>query len=92
MKPLINNIKSYSEPQVHEQLLMMVDPSYECKQESETEENQSIKSSRTLQIGRLNKPSKLVIKNSNYQLAERSPDPLSTRSSQKRTSSTIKNS
>lgn len=57
------------------------------KQESEpSEENQSIKSTRTL---RITKPKKIVIEKSTFKLAEKSPGPLSTRSSVKRTSLSI---
>ncbi|CAD8170238.1 unnamed protein product [Paramecium octaurelia] len=92
MTPLLTNLKQYNEQQVHEHLLMIVDSPHDniLKQESEpSEENQSIKSTRT---SRISKPKKLFIEKSTFKLAEKSPCPLSTRSSQKRTASSIKNS
>ncbi|CAD8070650.1 unnamed protein product [Paramecium sonneborni] len=89
MTPLLTNLKQYNEQQVHEHLLMIIDSPHETiiKQESEpSEENQSIKSLR------ISKPKKIVIEKSTFKLAEKSPGPMSTRSSQKRTSSLIKNS
>ncbi|CAD8093989.1 unnamed protein product [Paramecium primaurelia] len=92
MAPLLTNLKQYNEQQVHEHLLMIVDSPHDTniKQESEpSDENQSTKSTRTL---RNIKPKNIHIEKSTFKLAEKSPGPLSTRSSQKRTSSSIKNS
>ncbi|CAK56940.1 unnamed protein product (macronuclear) [Paramecium tetraurelia] len=92
MSPLLTNLKQFNEQQVHEHLLMIVDSPQDTvlKQESEpSEENQSIKSTRTL---RISKPKKIVIEKSTFKLAEKSPGPLSTRSNQKRTSLSIQHS
>ncbi|CAK79069.1 unnamed protein product (macronuclear) [Paramecium tetraurelia] len=84
MTPLLTNVKQYNEQQVYEHLLMIVDSPHDTylKQESEpSEENQSINSART---SRIPKPKEIFIEKSTFKLAEKSPGPLSTRSSQKR--------